>query len=335
MSPAPCPAPLDGAADTVAAHLALAPADPLRGPIVTLWDSDGVLPAWHEASGDLIRWQPPVVQLHTWEPGRVDDLILTAIPRAHLVLGCGVDGVARRVALGEWPVDRGRRQLVALARRAVEVGARAICWNAEASWKRPPGSEEARRLAAVIADTLASVASLYPQLRQWHTSYDHPHYHSTYPWRAWLGAGSPIEVSLPQVYAAPGGGMMAHRGALEAREARALSSWDTAIRRGWITPDDPTTPLREGVVWRPYYQLHHVTAVDTVASALAQPVVSLWAMRSRSDAAGREAAEVLCAVWRAGLWGDVRALQRAVGVADDGDYGPITHAAVLRWAAGP
>jgi len=181
----------------------------------------------------------------------------------------------------------------------------------------------------VIRAALGEVQSRWPALAQWHTSYDHPTYHSTYPWRAWLGEGSPVEVSLPQVYAAPAGGLMAHRGALPRREAAALASWAVAIRKGWIAPDDPSTPVREGVAWRPYYQLHHVTALDTIASALAHPLACFWALRSRSDDEGRLALRVLCGLWRRGLW-NVRAVQRAAGVRDDGVYGPVTHAAALR-----
>ena len=50
------------------------------------------------------------------------------------------------------------------------------------------------------------------------------------------------------------------------------------------------------------------------------------------DADGREAASVLAAIDRADLW-DVRALQAAVSVNVDGRYGPVTHGAVVRWAA--
>lgn len=306
--------------------------DPLAGPGATLWDSDGIAEAWDESEPLLRATQPPWVQLHTWEPHRVASEIRGAIPGVRLVVGVGVDGVARRVALGQWSERRGVLALGELAAKASDIGAEAITWNAEAGWKRPPSSDEARRLAEVIRTTLAEVAARHPHLRQWHTSYDHPTYHSAYPWRAWLGVGSPIEASFPQVYAAPGGGLSAHRGALPRREAAALASWDRAIRAGWITADDPSTPVREGVRWAPYYQMHHVDAVDTVRSALGRDQVALWALSSRSDDAGREAFRVLCAAWRAGLW-NVRALQAAVGVEADGSYGPRTHAAAVAWAA--
>ena len=74
-------------------------------------------------------------------------------------------------------------------------------------------------------------------------------------------------------------------------------------------------------------------AAATVAYAMTQRGVCLWAAGTRSDAAGEEAVTVLAAIDRAGLWGAVKALQRAAGVADDGAYGPLTHAAVVAWAA--
>ncbi len=66
--------------------------------------------------------------------------------------------------------------------------------------------------------------------------------------------------------------------------------------------------------------------------AIDQPGVCLWALPTRSDAAGVEALRVLVAAARAGLWG-VRALQGALGVETDGAYGSKTHAAAVAWAS--
>ena len=69
-----------------------------------------------------------------------------------------------------------------------------------------------------------------------------------------------------------------------------------------------------------------------VGQVRAHPRCALWAAPTRLDADGREVVQVLAAIDRADLW-DVRALQAAVGVEVDGAYGPITHGAVVRWAA--
>jgi len=302
----------------------------LRGPIVTFWGGDGA-EAEVRASADLLRTaQPRAVQLHTWTPGPAASLVRQIVPGVRIVMGVGVDGIARDVAQGRHSVEHGMQTMLHLAERARVLGAEAIVWNAEAGWKRPPTSGEARLLDALIRRGLDVVADQCPRLEQHHTAYDHPTYHSTYPWRAWLGEGSPVVASWPQVYAAPGDGLMAHRGALPRREARALNSWASAIRAGWITPDDPETPVREGVQWRPYLQLHHVPAADTIAAALRYEGAMLWALRSRSDDDGRRAVAALCALDALGFWrpGGVEAFQRDRGLKVDGIAGPATLAAL-------
>lgn len=303
----------------------------IRGPIPTFYGGDGPEAEVRACEALLSQARPRLVQLHTWTPERAAGRVRQILgPDVGIVVGVGVDGIARDVAQGTHSVARGAATMVQLATRAHEAGAVAIVWNAEAAWKRPPSSAEAARLALCIREGLHGVAEKYPELEQHHTAYDHPTYHSTYPWKVWLGEGSPIVASWPQVYAAPGGDAMAHRGALPAREARALGSWAAAIRAGWIDPDDASTPVREGVQWRPYYQLHHVTARDTITAALAQEGAMLWALRSRSDEEGRRAFLALCALERAGYWRPtgVQDFQRAHGLDVDGVAGPQTLAAL-------
>lgn len=310
----------------------------LRGPIATLWDGDGADAAWAGAEQLVNAVEPDVVQIHAWDPRTVLMKIHRRFPRMRWVMGVGVDTIARRVALGEWTIERGANTMLGLARVASELGAEAIVWNAEAAWKRPPSSGEAARIDLLVRTGLAAVAQAFPALRQWHTAYDHPSLHSTYPWRAWLGAGSPIEASFPQVYAAPGDGLAAHRGALPRREARALASWASAVRAGWIRPDAPAGSADDArdVDWRPYYQLHSVALADTVQSAVRHELVALWALRSRSDRDGRRAYVALSALNRLGYWGEgaVRRFQSdhpACGKADD-VYGPLTEAELLMHA---
>lgn len=302
------------------------------GPMPTLWHGKGATQAFAGCRDLLRECQPPAVQLHTWEPARIASQVRALVPGVTLVVGVGIDGLARDVTTGIRSVDNGVAQLVTLARRAQDVGAVAICWNAEAGWKRPPSSPERARLASLIRQGLAAVAQLVPGVEQWHTAYDHPSYHSTYPWEAWLGPGSPIAASLPQVYAAPGGDVMAHRGALPAREARALASWRAAVRAGWIREDAPegTTADLADCDWLPYYQLHHVRTADTVSSAVRHPLAALWALPTRSDDAGRLALRALCALHRGGWWGrgGIERFQASAGLTPDGVVGPRTLAAL-------
>ena len=302
---------------------------------LTLYSGDlPVSEAIARARGLLTGAQPRAVELHTWRPDLYAPEVRKIIPDVELSVGIGVDSEARDVAQGRQSVAAAVAELLRVVVRADAIGATSVTWNAEAAWKKPPNSTEALRVHQLVRALLGEVQTRYPHLRQEHTAYDHPTHHSAYPWPSWLGAGSPVLASYAQVYAAPGGGLKAHRGALEAREARALASWSAAVRAGWIRPDAPegTAGDLDDVDWHPYYQLHHVPAVDTAASALEHGRCALWAAPTRMDADGREAASVLAAIDRADLW-DVRALQAAVGVEVDGRYGPVTHGAVVRWAA--
>jgi hypothetical protein len=254
------------------------------------------------------------------------DKIRASLGEVEIVCGFGLDSIAREVAKGRVSVRDGIRTMLRLAERAHSIGAVAITHNAEGSWKRPPSSAERARLSELVRGALGEIAARFPRLEQWHTAYDHPTFHRTYNWNDWLGRGSPITASFCQVYAAPGDGLMAHRGALPAREARALNSWAAAVRAGWIVEDDPSTAMREGVAWRPYYQLHHVPMRDTVASALGHECAALWAVPTRADRDGRAAFVALCELDRRGYWraDGLVAFQRDNGLEADGVLGANT-----------
>lgn len=306
-----------------------------RGLVPTIYDGNGGAYAGFVASREVLkRAQPEAVQVHTWEPGRAVDGVRSILPGARIVIGYGVDSIAREAAKARWTEAEAVETFVELARRASNLGAEAVVWNAEAAWKTPPTSEQRKRLEGAIRAGLAAVVAACPGLLQWHTAYDHPSYHSTYPWGAWLGVGSPILASLPQVYAAGEGEVMAHRGALDAREARALSSWASAVRAGWIredAPEDSPADLTD-VDWLPYYQLHHVPRRDTVRQAVERPLSFGWALPTRSDAEGRASFLIVSAIRRAGFVGEgaVARFQEAHGLKADGITGDATTAAALR-----
>lgn len=308
-----------------------------KGFIPFIWDFDSTRDQTFKIKPFLQKLRLPVIGLHCW-PSRAKDAIKLIHDdlKAEIVFGVGVDSIAREVAKGLKTVAAGIKTFVEIADDAVKAGAIAIMWNAEGDWKTPPNSTQRGKLVALIRGALSAVAAKYPKLVQLHTSFDHPHYHSTYPWEAWLGKGSPIAMSAPQVYAAPEGGLMAHRGALPAREARALSSWSEFVRKGTIRPDAPegTPEDLEDCDWAPYYQLHHVTTRDTVTSALARmqsgPVFG-WALKTRCDEQGETAVRILAILQRLGFTGPdaIRRWQSKYNLDVDGILGNDTTASIL------
>lgn len=275
----------------------------------------------------LAQHRPPVVQLHSWSPDKVSEQIRSSIPGVSLVCGFGVDGLAKAVVKKEQTETTAIRTFVRLIRMARDIGAVATMWNAEARYKTPPNSEQRKVILGLVKGALAAAKAAVPDMHQLHTAYDHPSYHSEYPWEAWLGYDSPAEASFWQVYA--GGDpsiVIPHRGALPAREAKAIKSYQAAVRAGWIRPDvTDGTPEQEArdLDWLPYYQLHHVHTPDTVAGALHHGTAALWAAPDRMDERGVAALIGMCALWHEGLWhpGGVAELQRRLKVPADDRWG--------------
>jgi hypothetical protein len=303
--------------------------------IVTLWHASGARLAWKAGAPLLRALRPDTVQLHTNNPRQIGAMVRAEMPGVNLIVGAGVDWIGRSVANGTKSAVWARGAFLAIADSAVAVRATAVVWNAEGGWKTPPSSDQRARVRDAVTGGLAAVAAKHGgALEQWHTSFDHPTYHSTYDWADWLGAGSPIVRSLPQVYAAPAGDFMAARGALPRREAASLKSWAKAVRAGWIKADAPEGSPEDmaDVDWTPYYQLHHVTAEDTISSAVAHPMAAYWAVPTRLDSAGEAALRALSSLDRLGYWGvdAVQRFQRDNALAPDGVAGPLTRAALRR-----
>ena len=242
--------------------------------------------------------------------------------------GVGIDGWARDLRSGVRSRAQVSARAVQLARIARDHGAELVMWNGEAAWKL--GSDPADdRVRGALSEALAAVHAQVGLPQGW-TSFDHPLWHRI-AWREALGPDSPVVVHSRQVYASLGEGQgTASPADLKARAVRSSAQLSALVARGDVRPD-----LADGGAGSlPYLQLHGVSAVATVGYALTQPGVALWALPTRSDAAGVEALRVLVACARAGLWG-VRALQGALSVPADGAYGPKTHAAAVTWAARP
>jgi hypothetical protein len=303
---------------------------PISGPMPTLYHGNGPVAALAGARDLLAECRPPAVQIHSHRPGLISAAVRKLLPGVVLTVGVGVDGIARKVAKGTTSVEAGISAMVTLARAATHEGAVAIVWNAEAGFKARPGTTEKERLSALVRGATARVAADFPGLRQWLTSFDHPAYQSSFPWEDWLHAGSPVEVELPQFYAAPADPKAtAGKGAVERREASAAAKRAPLVRAGRIRPNVRTIA---------YYQAHNVRAADTIAASLKREAVALWAYPTRDDADGRNALRALCELHRRGLWrpDGVRELQRLVGVKVDGAFGPATaKAAGIRWETAP
>jgi hypothetical protein len=253
--------------------------------------------------------------MHTWDPeaGRTLDKIRKAIPGVKIILGFGVDGIAKHVAQGTWGVTKGISAMTGLHTKAREVGAHAVVWNAEGGWKSAPNTEQRTRILALVNGALEVMAERAWDMPIWHTAYDHPASHSSYPWEAWLGKESPVSVSFCQVYAGAGEKVMAHRGKLAGREAASLASWEVAVKKGWVD-------TRE-VLWQPYYQLHHVPAFDTIRQGVKHKDVCLWAVPSRFDQEGTLALRGLLEIESAG---GIVPWQLSQGLAGDGAFGPLS-----------
>jgi hypothetical protein len=302
------------------------------GVALTLWHGAGLAAAVSDARAvSLLREaRPEIVQLHSaptgykrWGAGAVRT-VREALPGARLWFGVGCDGWARDVASNKRSVAEVVAVFIDVAKRAVDAGAELIVWNAEGAYKDP------RVVSSGLARAIvATCAARFPALPQGHTAYDHPTYHSGYDWRGWLGPGSPVVLALPQVYAAgdtEAAGYKPHvRGRLPAREARALASWKTAVRNGWIKPDvEPDVP--DDLDWRPYLQIHHVSVADTVRALCQYDVAAAWAAPTRMDAEGRLSVVAACEMRRRGFVGPgaVRRFQSSVGLVADDVCGPRT-----------
>ncbi len=276
----------------------------------------------------LTEARPDVVQPHAGPSGHADHAanvvadLRRLLPGVRLWLGVGADGWARDVASGALSVSQVVTKFMETADIASDLGCEAVVWNGEEAYKDPKVKHSGLAHAVV-----ATCADLHPRLVQMFTSYDHPTYHPI-DWQGWIGAGSPVQVALPQVYAAGNvETVRPARGALPARQARALASWQTAVRQHLIKPDvEPDTAT--DVDWMPYLQAHSVLDSDSIRLACTYPVVSWWAAMSRMDDDGRRAIVTTSRLRRLGFIGPtgVVEFQRANGLKPDGIAGPLTQA---------
>lgn len=343
------------------------------GEAVTLWSADGLRAAVDNALPLLTRVRPAIVQLHAGPQGLAEHLasqaarVRAAVPGVRLWVGVAWDGWVDDVADGADVRRIVERVYLPAARAAKAIGAELLVINSEAAGKLHPKAARALAVAAIDAIRVEC-----PGLLIGHTAYDHPDYHDEetsngridaddegYPWSAYLGAPElrgaipglllpttgPVDLELPQVYAAPAKDPITKRqpmasvGALLRRAEGSAKSFARAVALGWV---DPRVPVR------PYVQAHHVRAQDTAGHCARAGLAALWAAPTRLDAEGVRALEILArgrrgelgagdladpaviawAQGRLGLepdarWGNLstqacRAHQRRVGILDTG-----------------
>ena len=215
--------------------------------------------------------------------------IRAMLPGVEIWIGVGCDGWLKGLRLKQCTKADVIHWFWLTAKYAAELGATWVIWDAEAEYKLLP--KEGGKIARAVQE---KVAVDFPILQQGFTSYDHPTYHSTFPWHGWIGPGTRCRRAWAQVYAAPGGeGVQAHVGALPRREVRALSSWKAAVKAGWIA-EDVTPDTDDDLDWYPYIQAHSVPASDTIALCRKYDFVAFWAAPTRIDDAGETAIIAVC-----------------------------------------
>jgi hypothetical protein len=291
---------------------------------VTLWTGEGATKAFedHAARALLDLARPQIIRLHTGptalasDGAKLTEKVRAAYPDAEVWWALAGD------AHGPDPT----RVWVRAAQAAVAAGVGVLELNCEQAWKtRPRGT--ARR--AVDATHAAA-----PSLALGHTAYDGPLSvvtsapgakpvrrwggHSVYPWQEFLGAGSPVAFSSPQVYWASAGGETKARGAGAERLRNHRASWAAAVRAGKIRADLPV---------HGYLQSYGCRTDELVAVGEAFAVTSWWATPTRLRPEGVAAIHALAELHRRGQ--SVAAFQRAAGLVADGLCGPKTLAALL------
>lgn len=226
------------------------------GLIVTVGDCDPVQHDLATALPLLRAIRPDGVMLHT-NPS-VEDVptvgaIRSALPGVRLWIQAPANVLA---GLSEAKaVDRVRGWI----RASVDLGAEVFSFNGEGAsrpggvgWK--PGQPLDAAALAARAKTLLAAASDEARGRlalAW-SSHDRILSHAL-PWAAIFGAGSPVSLSLPQVYANPETGADAGLGGARARYDGTAAQHTRAVGRGLIRSD--FAPGGPGFVL--YAQSHH------------------------------------------------------------------------------
>ena len=280
----------------------------------------------------LAQVRPDGVILHTY-PGAEDRAAVEMIRREHPSARLWVQPPANELAgLSEQrAVDRVRGWV----RAAVDLGAELLSFNGEGAsragapgWKpnQPLGVLALQRRTEVVLDAARDEAA--GRLALGWSSHDRVGSHAL-PWRAIYGDGSPVAVSLPQVYADPGDGSRASVSGARARLEGTARQWAAMVSARAIRAD--VAPGGPG--WCLYAQSHHHEP-EALAWLLDQSALAAtWTIRADGalcDAAGvtalRVDAELRRRVGHAA--GRIARFQASAGLKPDGIAGRATRAAL-------
>lgn len=309
---------------------------------LTLWDPKGLRDALAKSEALLAEVQPDAIQLHAGprdllRNGEAVAIAVRALcPEARLWIGVGADGTVDDYAEDRATAAQVIDPLARVAALAQSLGAELLVLDPEGQWKRARGKNS----EGLARDVSLTCAERSPDVIQAVTTYDHPSFHASFPWRGFLGPGSKASLFLPQVYAGAvkaGQQMVApHRRALPRRSEASLASIRAAVRAGMLRAAERDaqgldTSSRDLDV-APYVQGHSVNEHGTGQLLIESPVACVWAAMARMDRAGLAALARAARVRRARFArpGVVREIQRDLALEADGWLGPLTAEAIDR-----
>lgn len=313
---------LDGLEARVQAALAptMPPPPVAPGLCVTVGNVAPVQDVITEALPLLASIRPDVVILHTYPEPR-DVVACQAVLRALPGVRLWIQAPANVLAGGD--ERRAIRRAETWAAEARDLGAEVLSLNGEmasrpgsAGWDAATPAEaaaEAQRIARILA-AMAAVPSA-PGLA-W-CSHDRSGRLPLAIWHAVLGAGSPVLLHIPQVYAAPVRGI--------ASRAEALARLD-AHRRSLALAGIRPELAPGGTGWAPYVQAHHHALSAACALYDSAPLACAWTLPERCDDLGVLALRADAELRRLAGHAPGRAAryQAAHGLTADGIVGPAT-----------
>lgn len=260
------------------------------GLAATLYDGSADLrAAWAGAKALLTEARVPIVQLHATPSKSLAPVVAeirAALPGVRTWVGVPGNTYVR---------DDGPTRIAKVTRTARDLGAECMVLNCE----RPsaPGNPgwvptvalSAAELDARMRRVLAAIALELGDMVLGFTSHDMPQWHPI-PWRAALGAESPVRLHLPQQYAAPPRSSSepslppatSWRGAKNRAEA-SDTEWRKLARAGVVRAD--LAPGGDG--FATYGQAHDIATAGVMLIADRTAVSALWALDGRTGLADR------------------------------------------------
>lgn len=276
-----------------------------------------VLPALRSIGPEVL-----IVLLHTYPDP--PDVATAAMVRRELP-GARVWLQSPANVLAGLPLERACEAIRRWVDVSVDAGAEVLCLNGEGAsapgrpgWAAKPLPARAALGERVKAILAAAADQARGRLVLAWSSHDCVDWHYL-PWAAFLGAGSPVALHLPQVYPVPPRGRATRPGAL-ARYATAHEQQARAAHG--IRPELQLG----GEGCAPITQAHDLTTAAACALLDKGHLSGAWTLPDRCDEAGLRALQVDAALRRrAGhAPGRIARFQQSAGLFVDGDVGPAT-----------